>query len=206
MTTADQTTTTERRMLVALVVCAAILAILLLQQARPVFAPLAFALLAMAIVWPVQRRLQTRLPKLVALAVSALVTFLIVTVFVSIVAWGFGQLSALHRQRGRLLPVALRSRGELARRSMASSWPASGPSISTWVDHPHFQELLRRINSALTIFADRVHLCYPRLARSRCRRPENLQREGNQARSDRPCSREYRGPRQNFAGTWPSAP
>jgi len=72
-------------------ICAAILIVLLLHQARPVFAPLAFALLVIAIVWPVQRELQAKLPKLVALALSTLLTFLIVTVFVSIVVWGFGR-------------------------------------------------------------------------------------------------------------------
>jgi predicted PurR-regulated permease PerM len=58
---------------------------------RAIFAPLAFAFLVIAIVWPVQQRLQAKLPKLVALAVSTSVTFLIVTLFVSIVTWGFGR-------------------------------------------------------------------------------------------------------------------
>ena len=48
-------------------ICATIL-ITLLREGRPVFTPLAFALLVIAIVWPVQRTLQAKLPKLVALA------------------------------------------------------------------------------------------------------------------------------------------
>jgi predicted PurR-regulated permease PerM len=72
-------------------ICATILVIFLLYQMRPVFAPLAFSFLVIAVVWPIQRELQTRVPKLIALAVSALVTFFIVTVFVSIVVWGFGR-------------------------------------------------------------------------------------------------------------------
>lgn len=75
-----------------LVICATILLIFLLHQMRPVFAPLAFALLVIAIVWPVQRTLQQRLPKLVALALSALLTFLIVTIFASLIAWAFGRI------------------------------------------------------------------------------------------------------------------
>ena len=55
--------TTRNRTLVILTgICTTILIILLLHQARPVFTPLAFALLVIAIVWPIQRRLQTKLP------------------------------------------------------------------------------------------------------------------------------------------------
>jgi hypothetical protein len=45
-----------------------------LAVARPVFAPLTFALLVIAILWPLQSRLQARLPKLLALALSMLGT------------------------------------------------------------------------------------------------------------------------------------
>lgn len=37
--------------------------------------------------------MQQRLPKLVALALSALVTFLIVTIFASLIAWAFGRVA-----------------------------------------------------------------------------------------------------------------
>ena len=74
-------------------ICAVILVILFLYHTRPVFAPLAFALLVIAIVWPIQRALQTKVPKLVALALSMLVTFFIVTLFVSLIAWGFGRVA-----------------------------------------------------------------------------------------------------------------
>jgi AI-2 transport protein TqsA len=40
------------------------------QQASAVFAPLALALFIIAIVWPLQHRLQSRMPQLLALAFS----------------------------------------------------------------------------------------------------------------------------------------
>ncbi len=149
MTMPDQAVATERRMLVALIVCAAVLAILFLQQARQVFAPLAFALLAMAIVWPVQRRLQTRLPKLVALAISALLTSLVVAVFVSMIAWGFGRVARYTISEAAYFQSLF---------NIAASWlDARGIVVaSLWAEHFNmswiirlFQEILGMINGAL---------------------------------------------------------
>jgi predicted PurR-regulated permease PerM len=62
-----------------------------LHAAGPVFAPIACALLIIALVWPLQSRLATRLPRLLALAtVVALVVIVFVT-FASLVAWAFGR-------------------------------------------------------------------------------------------------------------------
>jgi predicted PurR-regulated permease PerM len=54
-----------------------------------IFAPLAFVLFMLAIVWPLQKTLQTFLPKTLALLLSLLVTVVVITVFASTVAWGF---------------------------------------------------------------------------------------------------------------------
>ena len=59
----------------------AILVVAALGVAQPVFAPLTFALFIIAIVWPLQSWLQARLPKLVALAVSILVTIVVIGAF-----------------------------------------------------------------------------------------------------------------------------
>src|SRR4029077_6810318 len=48
-----------------------------------------FALLMLAIVWPLQKRLQTIMPKTLALLLSLLLTVVVITVFASMVAWGF---------------------------------------------------------------------------------------------------------------------
>jgi AI-2 transport protein TqsA len=78
---------------VSLVLSATILVVLLLDRLESIFVPLTFALLVIAIIWPVQRALQQRMPKLVALAFSTLLTFLFVTIFVSLCAWAFARIA-----------------------------------------------------------------------------------------------------------------
>ena len=54
-------------------ICTGILVIFLLHQTRPVFAPVAYALFIIAIVWPMHRAAcSPRLPRLLALAVVIL--------------------------------------------------------------------------------------------------------------------------------------
>ncbi|MCW3473483.1 AI-2E family transporter [Limobrevibacterium gyesilva] len=62
-----------------------------LHQASSVFAPVAFALLIIALVWPLHRWLQSWLPKLLALAVSVAVIVSVFLAFGSLIVWGFGR-------------------------------------------------------------------------------------------------------------------
>jgi predicted PurR-regulated permease PerM len=59
--------------------------------ANTVFAPLALALFIIALVWPMQHRLQNRMPKLLALAITLVVTLAVGVAFASLAAWGFGR-------------------------------------------------------------------------------------------------------------------
>ena len=59
--------------------------------ADTVFAPLTLALFIIALVWPLQRRLQSRMPQLLALALTMTLTILAMLVFASLAAWGFGR-------------------------------------------------------------------------------------------------------------------
>src|SRR5580765_7079887 len=59
--------------------------------ARSVFAPAAGALFIIAIVWPIQSRLQTHIPKLLALAIVVLAIVIVFTAFSTLVAWSFGR-------------------------------------------------------------------------------------------------------------------
>jgi predicted PurR-regulated permease PerM len=61
--------------------------------AEYVFAPVAFALFIIAIVWPVQSRLQSYLPKLLALAIVVAITVVVVLAFASLAAWAFGRVA-----------------------------------------------------------------------------------------------------------------
>jgi AI-2 transport protein TqsA len=59
-------------------------------QAATVLAPLALAIFIIALVWPLQRRLQWYLPKLVALAITLLLTIAVCIAFGSLAVWAFG--------------------------------------------------------------------------------------------------------------------
>jgi AI-2 transport protein TqsA len=61
--------------------------------ASSVFAPVAFALFIIAIVWPVQSRLQSHLPKLFAMAMVILVTVVAFVAFGSVVVWSFSRVA-----------------------------------------------------------------------------------------------------------------
>ncbi len=60
-------------------------------QAVSVFAPLVLALFIIAIVWPMQAKLETLLPKLIALAITLVVIVATCIVFASLVVWGFSR-------------------------------------------------------------------------------------------------------------------
>lgn len=77
----------NRTLLAMLGLCTVVLVAGALSLAQAVFAPLAFALFIIAIAWPLQKRLQTRVPQLVALALTMMATILVVFVFASLVGW-----------------------------------------------------------------------------------------------------------------------
>ncbi len=71
----------------SLVICALILLAAALYLASSVFAPLAFALFILAIVWPLQEALERTLPKGLALFVTLGVTIVVMLIFASLIAW-----------------------------------------------------------------------------------------------------------------------
>lgn len=75
----------------SLIVIAAIMAVAALSVASTVFAPIAFALFIIALVWPLQRSLQAFLPRLLALAISIAVMVVAFLAFGSLMAWAFGR-------------------------------------------------------------------------------------------------------------------
>ena len=76
---------------VMIAICALILIGGALSLARSIFAPIAFALFVIALVWPFQSWLQATLPKVLALAISIIVTTVVITAFGSLIAWGFSR-------------------------------------------------------------------------------------------------------------------
>lgn len=77
----------------AQVTIALILVIAALSAASSVFAPVAFALFIIALVWPLQKRLQASLPRLLALAISILVMVAAFFAFGSLIVWAFGRVA-----------------------------------------------------------------------------------------------------------------
>lgn len=73
-------------------VTAAVLVLALLNVAQSVFVPLAFAVLVIALVWPLQAALQRVMPRLVALLITLLVTIIAVVAVGSSIAWGLSVL------------------------------------------------------------------------------------------------------------------
>ena len=78
---------TSRSRQTMLGLCTAVLIGWALYAAQSVFAPLAFALFIIALVWPLQRSLQRDVPQLLALALTLAMTILVVIVFSSLVTW-----------------------------------------------------------------------------------------------------------------------
>src|SRR5580693_8604899 len=76
---------------VALAIVAAVAVAFAAYQAASVFAPLVLALFIIGVTWPLQRWLQARMPKLIALAITLIVIVAVALAFASLVVWGFGR-------------------------------------------------------------------------------------------------------------------
>jgi len=71
----------------------AIVVLALLYAARSVFVPLAFSLFLIALVWPLQVRLQRKTSKLLALLATLAVTFAVVATVGTLALWSVGRLA-----------------------------------------------------------------------------------------------------------------
>ncbi len=115
---------------VALTILAAVAVSFAAYQASSVFAPLVLALFIIAIVWPLQEWLQSRLPMLIALAITLIVVVAVGLAFASLVVWGFGRVGrAVMNDAGRDRGARQQPRDPAP--DMASRSPGCGPSIST---------------------------------------------------------------------------
>ena len=142
----------DRALRTAVGLVAAVLIAAALAQASSVFAPLALALFIMAIVWPLQHWLQVRIPKLLALGVTILLTVAVCVAFGSLVVWGFGRVV-----KSIVTDVARYQ----ALYDNAVIWlEAHGVSVAgLWAEHFNVQWLLRasqlvtgRVNTTLTFW------------------------------------------------------
>jgi AI-2 transport protein TqsA len=74
-------------------ICAAVLTLAGLWAARAVMTPVAFALFIIALVWPLQRRLQAVMPQVIAVLVTAALVLLAIGGAGWLVVWGFGEIA-----------------------------------------------------------------------------------------------------------------
>jgi AI-2 transport protein TqsA len=129
-----------------------VLAAAALSQASQVFAPLAAAIFIIAVVWPVQRRLQWWMPKLAALAITIIVTVAICFALASLAAWGFGRV-------GRSL-VADLARYQALYAATVAWLDGHGVSVAAlWAEHFNVTWLFRatqyvtgRVNTTLSFW------------------------------------------------------
>jgi AI-2 transport protein TqsA len=78
----------DRSVRASLVVSAVVLGLAALRYFQPILAPVTFAVLIIALVWPLQRRLQALMPQLVAVALSMLATLVAAGATAYLAAWG----------------------------------------------------------------------------------------------------------------------
>jgi AI-2 transport protein TqsA len=96
----------DRSLKISVGLIAAVVVSAAAYQASSVLAPLALALFIIAIVWPLQRWLQARMPGLLALAITMTVTIAMCLAFASLVAWGFGRVGrSMIADSGRYQPL-----------------------------------------------------------------------------------------------------
>ena len=122
------------------------------HQAASVFAPLALAIFVIAIVWPLQSRLQLHMPKLVALAITLSLTIAVCIAFASLAVWAFGRV-------GQSL-IADSGRYQALYNGVVAWLDGHGVSVAgLWAEHFNVGWLLRaaqrltdRINTTLTFW------------------------------------------------------
>jgi AI-2 transport protein TqsA len=137
---------------VALAIGAVVAAAFAAYQAASVFAPLVLALFIIAITWPLQRWLQSRMPSLVALAITLVVIVAVGVAFASLMAWGFGRV-------GRAL-VSDAARYQALYDNLVAWLDGHGVSVAgLWAEHFNVRWLLAkaqyvtgRINSTLAFW------------------------------------------------------
>ena len=83
----------DRVLRLSALICAVILTLAALALAQNVMTPVAFAIFIIALVWPLQRRLKSRLPQLVAVLITAAVALFAIGIGCWLIVWSFGRIA-----------------------------------------------------------------------------------------------------------------
>jgi AI-2 transport protein TqsA len=123
-----------------------------ISAASAVFAPIALALFIIAIVWPLQDRLQSRMPKLLALAICVLVTVFVVLAFTSLAVWGFGRVGRwLMNDAGRLQSLYDQAVSRLESHGLSVSGLWADQFNAAWLVRA-VQQVAGRVNTTLSFW------------------------------------------------------
>jgi predicted PurR-regulated permease PerM len=127
----------------ALVLIAAVAILAAAYLASPVLAPLALGLFIIALVWPLQAYLQSRMPQLLALIVVMLAIVAAFLAFASLVLWGFGRVGqALVADAARFQDLYDQARGWLEAHGIALA--------GAWAEHFNVRWLVRAVQEITT--------------------------------------------------------
>jgi len=120
--------------------------------ASTVLAPVVCALFIVAIVWPLQRSLQSRVPKLIALGIVIALIAVVFVIFASLVAWGFGRVArwvATDADRFQILYAQLAAWLEARGIAVAGLW--SEHFNMRWLMRA-VQEITGRLNTTISFW------------------------------------------------------
>ncbi len=120
-----------------------------LSFAAVVFGPMAFALLIMAIVWPLDAALRKILPRGLALIITLLFTFVAVITFSSLITWSGGQITHwLIQNQGHFQDLYVQGASWLEGHDIFAAANAAETFNVVWLIRV-FQTLVQRLNSLL---------------------------------------------------------
>jgi AI-2 transport protein TqsA len=140
---------TDRPTRAMLAICTTILVAAALYFTRSIFAPLAFAIFMVAIVWPLQRALQAKLPQVVALLLTLALTVAVVVAVSSMVTWALSvERQWLADHAARFQTVYLEWARWLEEHEIFVVGPLSERFDAMWLVSL-FQTLLSHINTLL---------------------------------------------------------
>lgn len=127
-------------------ICAFVLGAGAIYLARPVVAPVAFAFFIIALVWPLQLRLQRRLPGLVAMAITLTLTIFAVALLGYVTVWGFSQAGRwLIANAGRFQALYSETATRLEELGLYSAGMLADTFNASWLIR-FFQGLAGRLN------------------------------------------------------------
>lgn len=128
-------------------VSAIILVLAGLYVASPVFAPAAFGLFGVALAWPLQRFLETYMPRLVALVLTLCASLVVITGLASMVTWGLARVAQwLIANAGRFQEIYLRKTEILEEQGIVLASLLTENFNVLWVVRV-FNEIAGRLNS-----------------------------------------------------------